>query len=83
MRVTFVNKYYFPPHLGGVEQSLNLLAGALAARAGMEVRAIVANEAPQTVTGRVDGVDVTRIGRAFAYASTPIARGMSAALRRE
>jgi glycosyltransferase involved in cell wall biosynthesis len=83
MRVTFVNKYYFPPHLGGVEQSLNLLAGSLAARPGVEVRAIVANEGPRTVSERVGEVDVTRIGRTFAYASTPVAFGMAAALCRE
>jgi glycosyltransferase involved in cell wall biosynthesis len=83
MRVTFVNKYYFPPHLGGVEQSLNLLARSIAARPGAEVRAIVANESPLTVAESVDGVEVTRLGRAFAYASTPIVPGMAAALRRE
>jgi glycosyltransferase involved in cell wall biosynthesis len=81
VRVTFVNKYYFPPHLGGVEQSLNLLAGALALRDGMTVEAIVSNEGRETVRERVAGVDVDRIGRLFAYASTPIAPGMTAAIR--
>ena len=41
MRVTFVNKYYWPPHLGGIEHHLSMLASGLAARPGMEIDAIV------------------------------------------
>ncbi len=82
MKVTFVNKYYFPPHLGGVEQSLNLLATALAARPDFEVSAVVANEGRRGVTERLDGVTVERLGRLLALASTPIAPGMPSALRR-
>ncbi len=82
MRVTFVNKYYYP-HLGGVEYNVHDLATALAARPDFGVRAIVANEGPDTVRERLDGVDVTRLGRAFAYSSTPVALGMRRALRAE
>lgn len=81
MDVTLVNKYYYP-HLGGIEYHLHDLGTALASLPDTTVRAIVANEGRDTATERVDGVDVTRLGRAFAYASTPVALGMSAALRR-
>lgn len=83
MRITFVNKYYWPPHLGGVEHSLNLLSTGLAAREGISVRAIVANEGRDTLRENVGGVEVIRAGRAFAYASTPVALGMSGLLRAE
>lgn len=81
MRVTFINKYYWPPHLGGVEHHLSMLASALAKRADMDVSAIVANEGRETLREEVAGVHVTRMGRTFAYASTPVAFGMSAEIR--
>ncbi len=81
MRVTMINKYY-PPHLGGIEFHMRDLATALAAR-GHGVRAIVANEGKTTVTETVDGVEVTRLARAFAYASTPVAFGMRSAIAAE
>lgn len=81
MRVTFVNKYYWPPHLGGIEHHLAMLASGLAARPGMEIDAIVANEARETVRETIDRVHVTRVGCGFAFASTPVALGMSAAVR--
>lgn len=81
MRVTMVNKYY-PPHLGGIEYHVRDLASALAER-GHGVRAIVANEGPDTAVETIDGVEVTRIGRSFAISSAPVAFGMAAALRAE
>jgi len=81
VRITYVNKYYWPPHLGGVETHLSMLAGGIAARPGFTAEAIVANEGPATARERIDGVDVLRVGRAFAYASTPVAVGMPAAIR--
>lgn len=80
MRVTMINKYY-PPHLGGIEYHLRDLSQALVAR-GHEVRALVANEGPMAVVETVDGVDVVRLGRAFAYASTPVVPGMAGAIKR-
>jgi len=82
MRVTMVNKYY-PPHLGGIEYHLRDLATALAERSDCEVRAIVANEGPATVTETIDGVEVTRLRRAFAYASTPVVFGMTRVISAE
>ena len=76
MRVTMLNKYY-PPHLGGIEYHMRDLAAELAA-SGHEVRAIVANEGPGSLTETIDGVAVTRLPRAFAYASTPVAGQMRA-----
>ncbi len=80
MRVTQVNKYYSPPHLGGVETVVATLSAGLAAK-GVDVAAIVANEAGVTVTDIVDGVSVTRLARAAAIAKTPLALGMPAAIR--
>lgn len=81
MRVTMVNKYY-PPHLGGIEFHMRDLATGLAAR-GVSVRAIVANEGCEAVTETIDGVEVTRLARSFAYASTPVVPGMARVLRKE
>lgn len=81
MRVTFVNKYYWPPHLGGVEHHLAMLGSGIASRPGFSVEAIVANEGRATLRETIDGVHVIRVGRTFAYASTPVAPGMPAVLR--
>ena len=81
MRVTFINKYYWPPHLGGVETYVQSLAEGLAERRDFRVNAIVSNESGETVRETVGGVDVLRLGRAFAAASTPVAFGMREAIR--
>jgi rhamnosyl/mannosyltransferase len=81
VRVAFVNKYYYPPHLGGIEHHLNMLATGLASRPGMHVDAIVANEGSQTVREILGGVEVLRVGRTFAYASTPVAPAIGGAIR--
>lgn len=81
MRVTMVNKYY-PPHVGGIEYHMRDLATGLVAR-GIPVRAIVANESRTTCAETIDGVDVIRLRRAFAYASTPVACGMPSRLTAE
>jgi glycosyltransferase involved in cell wall biosynthesis len=81
MRVTMVNKYYSPPHLGGVETVVATLSAGLAAR-GHRVRALVANEERRTVTETIDGVEVTRLAAAAVVAKTPIALGMSSAIGR-
>ncbi|MCX8007102.1 MAG: glycosyltransferase [Coriobacteriia bacterium] len=81
MRITMVNKHY-PPHLGGIEHHVRDLAEALAAR-GHSVRAIVANEAHETIVETLGGVEVLRLGRAFNVSSAPVAFGMAKALRDE
>jgi glycosyltransferase involved in cell wall biosynthesis len=82
MRVTMLNKYY-PPHLGGIENHVRYLAEALVSYDHAQVRAIVCNEGPETVREVTAGVDVLRLGRAFAYASTPVAYDMTGAIRLE
>lgn len=79
MRVTMLNKYYHP-HLGGIEHHMRDLSAGLTA-AGHQVRAIVANEGRDRVTDAVDGVEVTRLPRTFAYSSTPVAPAMRSELR--
>jgi rhamnosyl/mannosyltransferase len=81
MRIVLSNKYFYPPHLGGVEQSLLRLSRDLAARPGFTVTAVVANEGPDTVREDVEGVEVVRVGRSFAAASTPVALGYRRELR--
>lgn len=81
MRVSLVNKYYFPPHLGGIEVYLQMLAEGIAACPGHSVKAIVSNEAPTTIREVIGGVEVLRLSRSFAAASTPVALGMSSAIR--
>jgi glycosyltransferase involved in cell wall biosynthesis len=83
VRVTLVNKYYFPPHLGGIEASLNMLATELASLPGMSARVIVSNEARTGSTETIDGVEIVRLPRLFAAASTPVAPGMARELRAE
>ena len=81
MRVALVNKYYHPPHLGGIETYLRSLAEGLAARPGVFVEAIVSNEGGETVREVIGGVEVLRLARSFAAASTPVAPGMAGAIR--
>ena len=80
VRVTLLNKYYYPPHLGGIETYMSALAEALAGRPGVHVSAIVSNESSATVREDVAGVDVLRVARAFAASSTPVAFGMARAI---
>ncbi len=82
MRVTMVNKYY-PPHIGGIEYHMRDLATALVSSGRAQVRAIVANSDSTTRCETVDGVEVVRLSRLFEYASTPVAPGMTRALRAE
>jgi len=81
VRVVFLNKYHYPPHLGGIETYMRTLAEALAARDDTQVSAVVSNESGETLREEVGGVDVLRVGRAFAAASTPVAFGMTRAIR--
>ena len=83
MRVTMVNKYYWPPHLGGVETVVRYLSEGLVERAGASVRAIVANEGRERVEDTVAGVSVTRLPRQLALSSAPIALGMAGEISRD
>ncbi len=83
MRVTMVNKYYWPPHLGGVETVVRYLSEGLTQLAGASVHAIVANEGRERVEDEVAGVRVTRLPRQFALSSAPIALSMAGELSRD
>lgn len=83
LRVTMVNKYYSPPHLGGVETVVRNLSEGLAALKGADVRAVVCNESKQRVEESVNGVNVVRLPRQFAVSSAPIALSMPGVLRAE
>jgi rhamnosyl/mannosyltransferase len=83
LRVTMVNKYYWPPHLGGVEAVVRHLSEGLVELAGAEVRALVSNEGRARVEQTIGGVDVVRLPRQMALSSAPVAAGMPGALRDE
>ena len=83
LRVTMVNKYYSPPHLGGVETTVRLLSEGLIEHAGARVRALVSNEGRRRVEETLGGVDVVRLPRQLALSSAPVAAGLSGALRDE
>ncbi len=80
LRVTMVNKYYSPPHLGGVETAVRTLSEGLVA-AGVSVRAVVSNEGRERIEEIVGGVDVVRLPRHFRLSSSPIAWDMPGELR--
>jgi len=77
-RVLHVGKYY-PPQVGGMETHLQALCTRLQDQ--VEVEVIVSGDQRRTVHTRVDGVPVTRVGRAGVFASTPICPSMWSAIR--
>jgi glycosyltransferase involved in cell wall biosynthesis len=81
LRVTMVNKYYWPPHLGGVETVVRYLSEGLVDRAGANVHALVSNEGRERVEDEVAGVRITRLPRQFALSSAPIALSMAGELK--
>lgn len=83
MRVTMVNKYYYPPHLGGVETHLRDISEGLVQHAGAHVRAIVCNESNERAEETIGGVDVVRLPRQFALSSAPVALSMPSVLAAE
>jgi len=83
LRVTMVNKYYSPPHLGGVESVVRTLSEGLVEHAGSRVRALVSNEGRERVEETIGGVDVVRLPRQLAVSSAPVAAGLPGALRDE
>ncbi len=82
-RVVMVNKYYSPPHLGGVETVVRDLAEGLVRHAGADVRVLVCNESRARADETLRGVRVKRLPRQLAVSSAPVAAGLPAALRAE
>jgi rhamnosyl/mannosyltransferase len=83
LRVTMVNKYYSPPHLGGVETVVRTLSEGLVECSGARVRALVSNEGRERLEETIGGVDVVRLPRQLALSSAPVAAGLRGALRDE
>ncbi len=69
LRVLQLGKYY-PPYRGGMESHLEGLSNELDQFIDLEV--MVANTTRRTVTDVVEGVKVTRVGKAFDLQSAPI-----------
>ncbi len=82
LRVTMVNKYYSPPHLGGVETVVRYLSEGLVEHEGAKVTAFVCNESRARAEEIIAGVNVVRLPRQFALSSAPIALSMPAELRK-
>lgn len=78
LKVVHVGKFY-PPHLGGMESHVELLARAT--RAGADVEVVVSNDGPRTVRETVDGIPVTRVGTRLRLASASFGPGMAKAIR--
>jgi glycosyltransferase involved in cell wall biosynthesis len=83
LRVTMVNKYYSPPHLGGVETVVRNLSEGLVEHAGARVRVLVSNEGHRRLEENIGSVDVVRLPRQLAVSSAPVAASLSRALRGE
>ena len=83
LRVTMLNKYYSPPHLGGVETVVRTLSEGLVEYAHAEVRALVSNESRGPASEQIGGVEVSRLPRQIRISSAPVALSMRRALRAE
>jgi glycosyltransferase involved in cell wall biosynthesis len=71
---------YFPPHRGGIETHLELLATAL--HQSLDVRAVVAGGGRfSTRVETVAGLRVERLATPMTLASTPVCPGMADAIR--
>ncbi len=80
MKILHLYKDYFPPTVGGIEQSVGRLAVA-GAKAGNDVTVLTSNpRSPATVRERIDGVTVIRCGEWLRALSTPICPGMAGEL---
>ena len=78
LRVLHVGKFY-PPFMGGMETHLQSLCGGL--QDLVDLKVIVANDAPHSATDIVDGINVTRLRRTFNFAAAPICPDMSRRIR--
>jgi glycosyltransferase involved in cell wall biosynthesis len=80
LRVLQVYKDYHPV-VGGIEHHIQALAEGLQAR-GVDVHVLVTNTQRQTLTGEINGVPVTKVGRLLNISSAPISPGFCAELKR-
>lgn len=78
LKVVHVGKFY-PPHLGGMESHVELLARAT--RSEVDVEVVVSNDGPETVREVVGGIPITRVGTRLRLASASFGPGMARAIR--
>ncbi len=81
MRIVLVYKDYYPV-VGGIENTVRLLARELSQREGFEVSVLTTSTGPMTERQTVDGVEVVRAGRQLKSASTPISWQLFTEMRR-
>jgi glycosyltransferase involved in cell wall biosynthesis len=79
MRVLHVGKFYVP-HVGGIETHLRILCNEI--KDLVDLKVIVANDSARTERRDIEGVNVTRLGRHFNVASTPICPLMAREIRK-
>jgi lipopolysaccharide/colanic/teichoic acid biosynthesis glycosyltransferase/glycosyltransferase involved in cell wall biosynthesis len=77
--VLHLGKHY-PPERGGIETVLEAVCQG--AGTGIEPRALVLNTSRQTIHERVNGVDVTRVGRVAVVGAVSITPSLSLWVRR-
>lgn len=63
----------YPPHIGGVEEVVRLLAEGFVSREHIESGVLVCNEGPRTVRETMNGVNIIRVGSLARVWSEPIA----------
>jgi rhamnosyl/mannosyltransferase len=78
MRVLHIGKFY-PPYNGGIETHLRALCGEL--NHFVDTRVIVANDSRETSVEQIEGVTVTRVGRALQAGASPICPQMIRLIR--
>jgi len=79
--VLHIYKDYYPPVVGGIENHLNLLCGAL--RDDYDVRVLVANPAGRkTLRETIDGIEVVRAGQLGRPGGTPLSPSFPLWLKR-
>jgi len=76
MKIVQVYKDYFPPTIGGIEQTVERMARWLVAR-GDEVTVLTSAVAPRTVDENLDGVRVVRVAEYGRALSTPLCPAMA------
>lgn len=80
-RVLHIYKDYFPPVMGGVEATINILAEGC--RVAFDTAVLVNSGTRKTFQETIDGVSVTRVGEWGRFASAPFSPAFVSALRRE
>lgn len=78
LKVLHVGKFY-PPYMGGIETHLQNLCNEL--KDLVDLKVIVSNAGPQTVTDDVEGVSVTRVGTKASLSAAPISPGLVSRIR--